>query len=274
MAKVGTDWLSRTLWELRRSAGITSQGEAAARIGTNQSRISRLETGRYAPTVDEARGLCRLYKAPADVRARIIQAAKDMESGQVRARVVLSRGGYGMQERVGRIEDDSAQVRVFQPVIFPGLIQCEDYARGVLGTLGMVSGAALARAVAERMHRQQAADGKEVTLLTAEGALWWQGVSPQVMAAQLDYAASRLDGMRFGVIPWTTAATVYPTHGFSVYDHRVVIVGLWAGTTFTRDERDVDDYLKLFGELESLAVFGGGARDLLATAAARYRSLS
>lgn len=274
MAKVGTDWLSRTLWELRQSAGITSQGEIAAKIGTNQSRISRLETGRYAPTVEEARALCRLYKAPADIRARIVQAAKDMETGQVRARVVLSRGGYGMQERVGRIEDDSAQIRVFQPVIFPGLIQSEDYARGVLGTLGMVSGAALDRTVAERMHRQQEATGKQVTLLTAEGALWWQGVSPQVMATQLDYAAASLGRARFGIIPWTTAATVYPTHGFSVYDHRVVIVGLWAGTTFTRDERDVDDYLKLFAELESLAVFGDDAAALLASAAAKYRSLS
>lgn len=277
MAKEGTDWLSRTLVDLRRAAGFTSQGAVAEKIGTNQSRISRLETGRYAPTVDEARQLCRLYKAPPDTRKAIIQAAKDMETGQVRARVVLSRGGYGMQERVRGIEKVSAAIRDFQPVIFPGLLQTPDYARGVIGALGDISGAALDRSVAERMARAEIlGSGREITVVVAEGALWWQGVSAKVMTDQLEHAAAVMlawPQVRFGVIPWTKPATVFPTHGFSVYDRRVVMVGLWAGTTITSDERDVEDYLQLFTELESLAVFGAKAREVLDVAAARYREL-
>jgi DNA-binding XRE family transcriptional regulator len=277
VTKVGSDWLSRTLSQLRKDAGISSQTAAGEQAGLSQSRMSRLETGRYALKVAEAVALCRLYGAPPGTTERVIQAARDLEAGHTRSRVVLRRGGHAIQERIARIEEVSAHIRVFQPVIFPGLIQSEGYARGVFASRGDPDSATLAQAVTQRIERAQIlSSDREITLINAEGALWWPGVGPEVMAAQLEHMIAvtlAWPQVRYGIITRASRAGVFPTHGFSVYDEREVIVGLWGGTTFSPDVRDVEDHLELFARLEAIAVFGAGARDLLRRAAAEYRTL-
>src|SRR5437773_2256298 len=48
----GRDWLSRTLRELREKTGM-SGSKAAQQAGLSQSRISRIEAGRFLPTEEE-----------------------------------------------------------------------------------------------------------------------------------------------------------------------------------------------------------------------------
>jgi transcriptional regulator with XRE-family HTH domain len=275
-AAEGRDWLSRTLRDLRQDAGISGV-KAAAAAGISQPRISRIESGIFVPIEEEIRALCRLYRVPPATRRQLLQTAKDMRAEVSPARVVLQRGTWRMQQRVGRIEAAAAEVGVYQPAIIPGLLQTADYARLVFADGGAVTGAELDQAVASRQARAAVlGSGGEFTLIMAEGALRWQAGSPQVMADQLQHIADVVGtaGVQVGIIPQTQSAAVFTTHGFSVYDNRTVIIGTRAATAFITDPRDVTEYVKLFADLTALASFGPEAREILARIAGEYRAMA
>jgi transcriptional regulator with XRE-family HTH domain len=274
----GQDWLSATLRELRKAAGLSGMA-VAERLGTSQRRISHIETGRFVPRDSEIRELATLYRASAETRRQLLQAVHDLRAAPraSRARVVMGRGAWRMQQRIARVEATSARLRAFHCAIVLGLVQTADYARAVFSDGGDITGADLERCVAERLDRQRILEsGRDITLLMTEGALRWQAVGPAVMAAQLDHIAEVSDRphVRVGVIPWSTPAAVFPLHGFSIYDDRAVTVGTRAATAFLTDPLDVADHVKLFGELEALAAWGAGARDHLGRIAADFRALA
>lgn len=266
--------LAGTLRRLREESGLTGT-QAARVVDISQSRISRIEGGRFVPTDDEIRALCKLYRAPAPVRRDLLQAARDLRAETVTARTVISRGSWKMQARFGRIEKMSAEVCVYQPALIPGLMQTPDYARLVFADGGDITDEELDKVVAERVARGDVLDsGREFTFIVAEGALRWQAGSPQVMIGQLERLAEVIrarPNVRFGVIPQSRGARVFTTHGFSLYDRRTVIVGIRTGTSFITDPQDVAEYSKLFGELEGLSLFGEDAVAVIQQVSAGYR---
>jgi transcriptional regulator with XRE-family HTH domain len=271
----GQDWLSTTLHDLRKATGLSGR-EVASRLGTSQRRISNIETGRFVPRPDEIRDLAALYRASAPVRRQLLQAVADLRDEPAKARVVMSRGAWHMQQRIARVEASSARIRSFHCAVVIGLVQTAAYARAVFSDGGNITGEDLERCVAERLDRQAIlATGRDITLVMTEGALRWQGSSPAVMVDQLDHIveASNRPGIRIGIIPWTKPAGVFPLHGFSIYDSRAVMIGTRVATAFLTDSADVAEHEKLFGELEALADWGGAAREHLGRIAADYRSL-
>jgi transcriptional regulator with XRE-family HTH domain len=275
MAGQGQDWISSTLRELRLAAGL-SQTAAAKAVGKSQAGIARIETGRYVPREHEMAELCRAYRAPAGVRRQLVQAARDLREETTSARIAIHRGeAHRLQDRIKRIEEASAEIRSFQPVLVPGLLQTEDYARAVFAQGGDIAGEDLDRSVAIRMSRQEAlTSDRKFTFVISEGALRWQAISPAVMAGQIERLGQLAGRMRVGVIPWTRAVDTFPVGGFELYDAREVTVGTWTGTSFITTPKDVADYVRLFGALEGLAVFAGAAEAVFVRVAAEYRALS
>jgi transcriptional regulator with XRE-family HTH domain len=270
----GRDWLASTLRRLREEAGL-SGNQAAKLAGISQPRVSRIENGKLVPTEAAVTTLARLYRADAQTRRDLLQAVRDLRAETLPARVVISRGGAKLQARFSRIEKASAEVCVYQPALIPGLLQTAEYMRLVFADGGDITGEELDAAVAERAARADVLDSdRAFTFIVAEGALRWQAGSPQIMIEQLDHLAeviSARPNVRFGVIPQARPATVFTTHGFSLYDRRTVIVGVRTGTSFITDPRDVAEYSKLFGELEELAVFGEHAVAVIRYVATGYR---
>jgi transcriptional regulator with XRE-family HTH domain len=251
--------LAATLRRLRQDAGLSGI-EAARRARLSQSTVSRLETGRRAPTVKEVTALCKAYRAPSEVRAALQTTARDLQAGTTSARIVLQRPRE-MQERIGRIERSSALIRGFQPAMVIGLVQTLNYARAMMS--GRMSGLALDQLIQTRQDRQTILDSdRHFTLLHAEGALRWHIGSPAIMAAQLDYLTelTRHPNLRLGVIPWDRPLTMHARHAFHLYDTHTVIVGTESGTAFITDSVEVDAYDRRFTELEHVAVFGTGLR--------------
>ncbi len=265
--------LATTLRRLRHDAGL-SGFEAARRANLSQSTVSRLETGRRAPTVREVTALCKAYRAPADVRAALQATARDLQEGTTSARIVLQRPRE-MQERIGRIEQSSALIRGFQPAMVIGLVQTVDYARAMMS--GRVSGPALHKLAESRQERQAILDtGRRFTLLHAEGALRWHIGSATIMADQLDHLAglTRHPNLRLGVIPWDRPLTMHARHAFHLYDTHTVIVGTESGTAFITDSAEVAAYDRRFAELEQVAVFADQAAQVFTRVADDYRHLA
>jgi transcriptional regulator with XRE-family HTH domain len=271
----GQDWLSRTLRALREEAGLSGV-KAAAAVRISQPRISRIESGRFVPTEDEIKALCRLYRAPVDTRRQLLQAAADLRAETTPARVVLQRGAWKMQQRIQRIERDSSKVSNFQPAIIPGLLQTADYARLVFADGYEIAPEDLERSVSVRQERGAAlGSGREFTLIMTEGPLRWQAGGPEVMVGQLSHMAdvATAQGVHLGIIPQSQPVRVFPLHSFSIYDDRAVTIGTRTATAFITDEREVADYVELFAMLTDLATFGDGARAILDRIAGEYRSM-
>lgn len=267
------DDLSATLRALRKDAGLSGPQVARA-SALSQAKVSRIETGRHMPTEAEIHTLCDLYQAPAPTRRNLVQVARDIRESTTSARVVLQRGAWRMQERIGRIEAESARIRGFHPSVVLGLVQTADYTRTLLS--GQLDGQDLDQVVAARLERQKILDtDRELVLIVTEGALRWCAGSPPVMAAQCAHLASLATSERvfLGIIPWTQPARVAPLHGFHLYDSRAVVVGTDTATAVITDPRDVGDYEKRFTTYQDLAVFGARAAVEFDRIGADYRNL-
>ena len=99
--------------------------------------------------------------------------------------MILTRGGWQMQARIGEAENQAARIRSFQPVMVVGLAQTPAYMRSVFASGGGITGADLDKSVAERITRQGILDsGRDISMIMTEGALRWQAVNPAVMTEQ------------------------------------------------------------------------------------------
>ena len=272
----GKDWLSSTLRELRRHAGIPG-AEVARRIGTSQRRISDLERGRYTPREDEINQLADLYGAKTTVRRQMIRTVRDLSSEPAKARVMIARhGAYKMQQRAQRTESESARIRSFHPAIVIGLAQTPTYMRAVFSSGGDMDRADLEKSIAGRIARAEILGaGKDISLIMTEGALRWQAVNAAVMIEQLAHIAeiSQRPGVHVGIVPWTTPVDVFPVSGFTILDSRAVVIGTDAATAFFTDSQDVSAYEKIWGELEALAAWDAEAREHIERITAEYRAL-
>jgi transcriptional regulator with XRE-family HTH domain len=266
----GGDWLSRTLRDLRKDAGLSQTAAVEAAGLQHQVRLSRIETGRFVPSEDEVRRLCDAYHAPARVRRELLRAARDMRAEIMSSRVILRQAGQ-VQARLGAIEEASAEIRVWQPLLIPGLLQVEGYARAVFSD--RLSGEDADRAVASRLARSAVLGSpRKFVFVISEGALRWSA-GPQVMAAQLKHLAAMAAQRQIGIIPQTVTVNTFPTHGFALFDDRLVVVGLRHATAFIADPADVAEYAKWFATLEALAVFGEEARQVIQAVAGSYPAL-
>lgn len=266
--------IGATLRHLRQKAGL-SQTEAARLSGVNQVKISRLERGLFTPQADDVQLLARAYRASPKVRTNLERAAKDAAASKISSRVILQRGVSRLQAKIARIEAASAQIRSFHPLTVPGLLQTPDYARLVIGSR-TPPGPELDQAVAARIARQRLLVGRDVTLITTEGALLWHAGSPHVMIEQIEHImhATTIPGLRIGLVLHTTPLQVFPQEGFDLYDSRAVIIGTETATATITDPRDIAAYERLCTELDGVADYGASAYTVLADILATYQRLA
>ncbi len=266
--------LSAMLRQLRTQAGL-SGAEAARRAGLSQSKVSRAETGSFLPTEDNVKALCRVYRAAPDTRRQLLDMTRELRESSTSARVVLQRGGWWMQQRIGKLETAAFQVRNFAPTTVVGLLQTESYIDALLG--GSLAGEDRRRMIFSRIERQRILDtDREFILIMAEGALRWNMGGAAVMAEQLDRLVqeSRRPNVRLGIIEWTTPATVPALHSFTIYDSRAVLLGTQTATAIVTDRQDVNDYESHWAELEPLVSYDDAARAAIERVATDYRNIT
>ncbi|MGH3930772.1 MAG: helix-turn-helix domain-containing protein [Pseudonocardiaceae bacterium] len=266
--------LSAMLRQLRTQASL-SGAEAARRAGLSQSKISRAETGSFLPSEDDVKALCRVYRAPPDTRRELLGMTRELRESTTSARVVLQRGGWWMQQRIGKMETAAFRIRNFAPAAVIGLLQTEPYIDALLGE--WISGEDRRRMISSRLERQRILDtDREFILVMAEGALRWNMGGAAVMVEQLDHLVreSRRPNVRLGIIEWTTPATVPALHGFTIYDSRSVLLGTQTATAIITDRQDVRNYEEHWAELEPIISYDDAARAAIERVATDYRSIA
>jgi transcriptional regulator with XRE-family HTH domain len=159
--------LGRQLRELREAAELRME-DAATALDCARSRISHIETGRYAVRKPDLEVLLRLYGA----LDRLDTLEELRREGTKRGWWSTYKLPDWLQAYLG-LEDDAARVRTFSLEPIPGLLQTEAYAR-LLYTIRPRSPEEVDRRVAVRMQRQArltAPDPLTLSVVLSEAAI-------------------------------------------------------------------------------------------------------
>lgn len=268
-----TNSLSASLRKLRKEAGLSGT-EAARRAGLSQAKVSRTEIGKFMPTSEQVEALCRVYRAPSEQRERLVGMARELAEDRIGDRVVFERGGWLLQERVGRIEELAGTLRSVNPSgVMPGLLQTRDYARALFGET--MTAEDLERTVEARIARQALLDsGREFQFVLTEGPLRFNIGGAEVMSSLLRQVIelSQKGNVHVGVIPSTTPTTVPAVNPYHLYDQRAVLVGTHTASALLTNEQDVSGYEQQFNELAAFVTWGDDARAVLKSIAGEYHS--
>jgi transcriptional regulator with XRE-family HTH domain len=173
----------------RAAAGLT-QEQLAERVYCHPSLVARIETCRAVPTLDFARR-CDEALSTNGVLARMQPQAKRVAFG----------AGFGLYPRIGnylsgfgqylQVEETATTLRLWDPLVVPGLLQTEDYARALITGTGVGDSEELVTEfVALRMERQAVLDREDpphVCAILNLGALRYEIGSPDVMRGQLEH---------------------------------------------------------------------------------------
>jgi len=130
----------------------------------------------------------------------------------------------------GPRETTAATIRAFEADVVPGLLQTADYARHLLRRLVAFRGLPddVERGVRARMVRQEVLydPDKQLRFLLTEAALRYQPCPRATLRGQLDrlLAVFGLATVEVGILPFDLELPVVPSHGFWIFDDRLVLV--------------------------------------------------
>jgi transcriptional regulator with XRE-family HTH domain len=188
--------------ELRRArvaAGFGSQEALAARLGFDRTVVTKAETGERPPTADVLAAWCEACQLDEDLFARFAALARRSD-GPVPSWL----------ESWLDTEREAHTLRLWSPVLVPGLLQTAEYARALAVATGLDEDAAQGH-VAVRLERQAILDRPcppHVVAVMDESVLRRLIGSPQVTADQLTHVAelSERPNLSVQVVPADTGA--------------------------------------------------------------------
>ncbi|MET7363066.1 helix-turn-helix transcriptional regulator [Streptomyces sp. NPDC005562] len=162
---VGQVVLGRRLQDLRESAGLKRE-EAAKILRVAPATVRRMETAEVALKIPYLQLLLKSYGVADDEAEAFVTLAEEANRpGWWQRFHDILPGWFSMYVS---LEGAASLIRSYEPHFVPGLLQTEEYARGVMrsGAIGQTRPADIERYVALRMERQ--------SLLTREDAprLW------------------------------------------------------------------------------------------------------
>lgn len=171
------------LRRLREAADLTIE-DVAGRLECSASKISRIETGRVGVTPRDVRDMLAAYGADRSTLDELVQLARD-----ARRRAWWDEFGDVAPGRYVGFEADAEEVRTYQGLMVPGLLQSEDYTRALIrAVLPDAAPAEVDRRVELRKARQALLaedDPLRLHAVVDEAALRRLVGGPQVMAEQL-----------------------------------------------------------------------------------------
>jgi DNA-binding XRE family transcriptional regulator len=195
-------WLGEQLRNARIAAGYTSQDALARELGFDRTTINKAETGDRPPS-DE-------------VSAKIAEKFPDLANGLYVQLCGIARKSNGpipgwFADWLTR-EREATSIRIWQPIIVPGLLQTADYARALfMGERSNLSDDVLDELTAARLARQGIFEKPEpphLWVVLDEAALHKLIGTPKTMNDQLVHLAdmSARSYISVQVVPAATGA--------------------------------------------------------------------
>lgn len=258
--------LGQRLRELRLDSRLTGRQLAAAN-GWQPSKVSKIEAGKQTPSDDDLAAWTRICDASA-VLGDLVASLRTLDSHYIQHRREFRAGMARAQRQFGELEADTIFLRNFESTYIPGLLQTADYAHAQLADGSENADQDVDEAVASRMARQHVlyrAD-KRFHLVITEAALRYRLCPQPVLVGQLDrlISVASVQTIRFGIVPFETRyRRATPGHGFAIYDDSLVRIETLTAELKITEPTEIDEYLGLFADLATVAVYGTAARAIL-----------
>jgi transcriptional regulator with XRE-family HTH domain len=176
--------LGTRLRALRNQRGMTVE-EVAARLLCSTTKISRLETAARRPSLRDVRDLCVLYEVDKPTSHELMGIAREArEPGWW-----TQYDDLNLDPLIG-LEQEAVSITCYSINYVPGLLQTQDYARGIIKTVAPKMDPQIVQQRTEaRMRRQQLLeeDDRPRYQVVLDEAVMRRGVGgPELMAAQLE----------------------------------------------------------------------------------------
>jgi transcriptional regulator with XRE-family HTH domain len=264
--------LRNELRKARENAGMT-QRDVAAAMDWSQSKLIRIETGQVNISTNDLRALLNHYGAESpriEVMVELARASRETPRWNIYRDVAppefIAFLGY---------ESSASVIRNFEPLLIPGLLQTEDYARAVTAVIEAENPQRVDALVDMRMQRQEIFFKKpapSVHFIIDEAVVHRTVGGPEIMQQQLrhlrevsDYENVKIRMVPFtmGIYPHIRAPYVLfefpdPADEAIVYMERVVEgyltdVVIKENSPQEMEKYDTSKYLETFWKLEQLA---------------------
>lgn len=271
-AQAAREAIAGRLRELRHDAGLTGR-ELAEQCGWNPAKTSRIENAKTPPSQADIKAWCRACGA-ASQAADLVAASRTADSMYVHWRRIHRTGIRRSQEATVPLYERTRRFRVYCSNVVPGLLQTAGYATALLSTITEFQGTPddVPEAVQARLARSRVirSGDHQFALLVEESVLRHRIGDPAVMAGQLGYLLEvmSLPSVSLGVIPFTAQRGMWPVETFMVFDDESVQVELLTAFVNVTEPGELATYVKAFGQLQEMAVYGAPARALIASAIA------
>ncbi|MER5648176.1 helix-turn-helix transcriptional regulator [Streptosporangium sp. NPDC002524] len=251
--------LGRELRRLREAAGLTPEA-AAAQLGWSRPKVNRIENARITVTASDVANACDLYGTDSSAKAGLIQLCKDAAvRGWWTAYSDVLSGSYVV------LEAEASAIRTWEPLLVPGLLQSEEYARELIHAARPgLDHSELKRRVDARMARKITLSGSNAPALHAlvdESALRRPVGPPRAMAQQLGdlIQLTRQPNITLQILPLTAGPHAGLDGAFSVLsfdaeDPDVGYVGCPGGDVYIEAADQVRNLKLTFGHLAELAL--------------------
>ncbi|KOX19318.1 MULTISPECIES: helix-turn-helix domain-containing protein [unclassified Streptomyces] len=261
------------LREIRRDSGLKGH-ELAASCGWHKSKVSRIENAVTPPSDTDIRDWCVGCDAE-DQAPDIIAASRTADSMYLEWRRLQHTGLRQLQESRVPLYERTKLHRGYASHVMPGLFQTPAYASALLDAVGRFHRAPkdTAEAVDARMARARVLheQGHRFVFLIEEAVLRYRLGDAECMAGQLGHLLSvmSLPAVSVGVIPFATRERgIWTLETFDIFDDARVHVELLTAQVTLTTPSEVAMYVRAFGDLRELAVYGSDARACVAEALA------
>ena len=255
--------LALELLRRREAAGLTRE-EAARQLEWSTSTIFRIETGRSRPQPGNVRVLLELYGVSGPERDGLIRLAREArQPGWWHSFRDVLPNPY--EVFIG-LEAGAASIRNFEPVVVPGLLQTEEYARQMSrGGPRELDRDDIERRVQVRMERQRILpreDRPRLWTVIDEAVIRRAVGGSEVMREQLRHLIDSAEQGKttLQVVPFSAGAHAGTTGPFIILDFpeptdpAVVYVETLAGDLYLEERADVDRYTLAFDRLLAAAL--------------------
>jgi transcriptional regulator with XRE-family HTH domain len=212
--------LGRELRKHRQRAGMTGP-DLARRIGTTQSRVSRIENALVKPKISDVAAWADATAVHPRERTALLKLAEDALTELSEWQAVLKGSLAGRQRELMATDKVAREIRHFQPYLVPGPFQTEDYARAAITGSNLTGEIDVEQAVAARIERGRQIVSRRTPRYDAilmEAGIRWRpkGCPPGTRQEQwrklIEVAAVRHISIR--VIPLDAELVVAPMIGF------------------------------------------------------------
>jgi transcriptional regulator with XRE-family HTH domain len=268
--------LGNELRRIRERAELTVR-EVARVLHADKSKVSRIENGLRLPSELDVAMYVALCHATEAERDRLLELTKQSGEGNW-----LRPHGEALPEQLRSLifQENTAQtITSYEPLIIPGLLQTEDYARYMCTWAGLISTERIGLQVEARLGRQRLLDRHSppsLTFFLHEHVLRTPVGSAALMHEQLLHLLLRSSSTSCVIrLVRHTAGPANLLGGSFVFmeyaEHTpVVYAETQTASVFTEKEVDVGIYRRILTKLDGLALDAEQSRRWVAHLATQY----